>query len=87
MFISRHQRSGPDRFLAFKTGALITGILLGLAGMRVGSSVLVSVAIAVVLLGFLLRFVPDPATRNTEPGDATETPGPRTTDSGPANPP
>ena len=73
--------------LPFKTGALITGTLLGLTGMRIGSSLLVSGAMMVVLLGFLLRFVPDPRDHDSEPGDGAEPRAPRTSDSGPANSP
>lgn len=86
MFFSRRARAGPDRFLPLKTGALIAGIALGLAGMRFGSSWLIGVAIVVVLAGFLLRFARDPASRDQNPEDAGETPQPRTPGSGPAKP-
>ncbi len=74
VFISRRPRSGPDRFLPLKTAALVGGIVLGLAGMRFGSSLLVTVAIGVVLAGFLLRFVREPKSRDPEGGDTTEAP-------------
>lgn len=54
--------------------------------MRLGSSLLVSGAIVIVLAGFLLRFVPDPNARGPEPEETAEAPGPRGTDPGAANP-
>lgn len=57
MLFSR-RRSGPDRFVRLKVATLIVGGVLGLVGMRAGNSVLVGVAIVVVLVGFLLRFLP-----------------------------
>lgn len=58
VFFRRRRRSGSDRFLPVKRATLIVGGVLGLVGMRVHSSLLVSAAIGVVLVGFLLRFVP-----------------------------
>ncbi len=58
MFFSRRHRSGNDRFLPAKVATLLVGGLLGLAGMRAGNPLLVSGAIVVVLVGFLLRFLP-----------------------------
>lgn len=58
MFFSRGRRSGADRLLPLKVASLIGGGVLGLVGMRAGNSFLVSIAIGVVLAGFLLRFLP-----------------------------
>lgn len=60
MFFSRRPRTAPDRFLPVKLAALVGGGILGLVGMRIESTLLVSIAIAVVLVGFLLRFVRQP---------------------------
>jgi multisubunit Na+/H+ antiporter MnhF subunit len=46
----------------------MVGGVLGLIGMRINSSLLVNIAIAAVLLGFLLRFVRQPGAR----GDAKD---------------
>lgn len=56
MFFSRRRRTG--RFLPIKLATLIGGGVLGLVGMRVGNSLLISLAIGVVLVGFFLRFLP-----------------------------
>ena len=56
MFVSR-QRRGPDRFARIKLACLVLGGGLGLVGMRLGSAVLVDVAIVIVLAGFGLRVV------------------------------
>jgi hypothetical protein len=60
VFFSRRPRPGRDRFLPAKLALLTVGGVLGLVGMRINSSLLVSIAIAVVLVGFLLRFVRQP---------------------------
>lgn len=58
MFLSRTPRSGSDRFLPFKLAALLIGCLLGLVGMAISRPLVVDLAIGVVLVGFLLRFLP-----------------------------
>lgn len=72
VFFRRRSRSGLDRFLAVKLATLILGGVLGLVGMRAGNALLVSVAIGVVLVGFLLRFVRHPDAeadaKDREPG-------------------
>ncbi len=68
MFFSRRHRSGPDRLLPVKLATLILGGVLGLVGMRLGNPLLVSVAIGVVLVGFFLRFVPQPGS-DADAGD------------------
>ncbi len=57
MFISRARR-GRDRFLWPKLACLVLGAVLGLIGMRRDSVLLVNLAIAVILVGFGLRFLP-----------------------------
>jgi hypothetical protein len=56
MFFSRRQR-GPDRYLPWKTAALLLGIGIALLGFELESRWVVNLAIAVVLAGFLLRFL------------------------------
>jgi membrane protein implicated in regulation of membrane protease activity len=79
MFISRERR-GRDRFLWAKLACLVLGGVLGLIGMRRESVLLVNLAIAVILVGFGLRFVP----QKTEQSDVEdlvangETPAPDT---------
>lgn len=58
MFLASRSRRGADRFLAWKTVLLLVGIGLGLLGMRLENRWIVSAAIAVVLVGFGLRFLP-----------------------------
>ena len=57
VFLSKRPRSSPDRLLPVKLATLVVGVVLGLAGMRTGSSLLVSLAIGVVLVGVFLRFL------------------------------
>jgi len=75
VFFHGRRRAGPDRFLLVKLATLILGGVLGLVGMRVGNSLLVSVAIGVVLVGFLLRFLPKP-TDAAGHGEVREPPDP-----------
>jgi membrane protein implicated in regulation of membrane protease activity len=49
-------RRGPDRYLPWKTAALVVGVLLILLANRLGIAWLVWVAIGVLLVGFGLRF-------------------------------
>jgi hypothetical protein len=58
MFFSRRRRAGRDRLYPAKVITLFAGGVLGALGMTIGNSTLVSVAMAVVLVGFLLRFFP-----------------------------
>jgi hypothetical protein len=57
VFFSR-RRSGPDPLVRVRLATLIVGGVLGLVGMRFDNSLLVSGAIGVVLVGFLIRFLP-----------------------------
>ena len=58
MFVS-HRRRGRDRFVRIKLACLVGGGVLGLVGMQRDSVVAIDIAIAIVLAGFALRFVPN----------------------------
>ena len=58
MFLASRTRRGPDRYLRWKTAALVIGALLVLVGARLGRSWLVWSGIGVLAVGFALRFVP-----------------------------
>jgi hypothetical protein len=58
MFLPSRSRTGPDKFLPWKTITLVVGVVLILAAYRLDSSWLVWVAIGVLALGFVLRFLP-----------------------------
>ncbi len=70
MFINRRRRSGRDRLLPAKVVTLLIGGVLAAVGMSAGNSTLVNVAIAVVLVGFLLRFWPHPRDPADQPESA-----------------
>lgn len=55
MFFSRRSR-GPDRYFRWKTATLLAGIGVALVGFELESRWVVNLAIAVVLVGFSLRF-------------------------------
>ena len=67
VFFSR-RRSGPDPLVRVRLATLVVGGVLGLVGMRLDDSLLVSVAIGVVLVGFLLRLAP----KTDAKGDAND---------------
>jgi len=71
VFFRYRRRSGPDPLVRVKLAMLILGAVLGLVGMRFDLPLLVSVAIGVVLVGFLLRFAPKAHSEAdaTEPSD------------------
>ncbi len=56
MFFSRRRRE-PDRYLRWKAAALLVGIGVALIGFELESRWVVNLAIAVVLVGFSLRFL------------------------------
>jgi len=58
VFFLKRRRPGPDPLVRIKLATFIVGAVLGLVGMRFNNSLLVTVAIGVVLVGFLLRFSP-----------------------------
>lgn len=55
---SRKRREGEDRFLAWKIGLFAIGAGAGFAGMALSLSWLVWVAVAVLAVAVLLRFLP-----------------------------
>jgi Flp pilus assembly protein TadB len=58
MFFSRRKRVGPDLHLDWKVRIFFAGALIAFIGMILNSSLLVVVAIAVLLVGVFLRFLP-----------------------------
>jgi hypothetical protein len=58
MFFSSRRRRGPDLHLDWKVRIFFAGALIALIGMILESSLLVLVAIAVLLVGVLLSFLP-----------------------------
>jgi hypothetical protein len=67
MFLASRARRGPDRYLRWKMAALVVGAALVLAGARVGRPLLVWTGIAALVVGIVLRFLPQ---RLSEDGDA-----------------
>jgi hypothetical protein len=55
--ISRERREGPDPFLDLKIGLFLIGAILGAIGMARSNQTLITIAIVVVAIGILLRFV------------------------------
>ena len=58
MFRARRDRRGPDRWLPHKTMLFLLGSALGLTGMAAERAWLVYAAVAVLAIGFALRFLP-----------------------------
>ena len=63
MFLDRSSR--PGRYLEWKVGIFVVGAVLGLAGIYLEERWMTGAAIAVLLAGMLLRFLPGAA---AEPG-------------------
>lgn len=80
MFLPSRSRTGPDKFLRWKTVTLVVGVGLILAAYRLERSWLVWVAIGVLAVGFVLRFLPHsthgPDAHDAEAGSAPPEPGP-----------
>ena len=57
MFYS--SRTGPDKYLPWKMGGLIIGVALILLGERLGLRWMIWIAIGILAIAFLLRFLPD----------------------------
>lgn len=55
---SSAKRGGPDPHLHWKIAAFVIGAAFGVAGMLRGSRWLLGIAIAILAIGALLRFVP-----------------------------
>jgi hypothetical protein len=63
MFLASRARRGPDRYLRWKMAALVVGAVLVLAGARLGRPLFVWIGIAALVVGYVLRFLPQrPAT-------------------------
>jgi len=59
MFRPSRERRGEDRFLAWKVRIFVAGAALAFAGIGMSLSWLVWVGIGVLVVGLLLRFLPD----------------------------
>ncbi len=59
MFRPSRERRGEDRFLAWKVRVFVAGAALEFAGIGMSLSWLVWVGIGVLVVGLLLRFLPD----------------------------
>jgi len=57
MFLDRRRRDNPGRFVGLKIGLFFAGAAVLLAGMVTERDVLVAVAIGILGVGFLLRFL------------------------------
>ena len=55
--VSRDKR-GPDPFLNAKVAIFITGVVVAFVGMKLNKSWIISIAIGILLVGFILRFFP-----------------------------
>jgi hypothetical protein len=58
VFLASRTKRGPDRYLRWKTAALVAGAVLVLAGARLGRPLLVWIGIAALAVGFALRLLP-----------------------------
>lgn len=67
MLLRRARYPGRDRFLVWKLASFVLGSVLGLIGMWREDGRLVNTAIAVVLVGFLLRFLPQASGEDFRP--------------------
>ena len=56
---SRNRRNGEDRFLVWKVRLFVFGAAVALAGMGFALPWLVWVGIGVLVMGLVLRFLPD----------------------------
>jgi hypothetical protein len=73
MLFSSRRRRGPDLHLDRKVQIFFAGALIAFIGMILESSILVLVAIAVLLVGVLLRFLPGSGRRG-DPGEEQDHP-------------
>ncbi len=58
VFFPSRSRRGPDRYMPWKAAALLIGAVLVLAGGRLAWPWAVWAGIAVLAVGFMLRFLP-----------------------------
>jgi uncharacterized membrane protein len=71
MFFSSRRRRGPDLHLDWKIRIFFAGALIAFIGMTLNSSIVVVVAIGVLLVGVLFRFLPG-SWRIDDPDDGRE---------------
>lgn len=72
LFRPSREKRGPDPYLDWKIGLFMVGGAAGVTGMALEKSWLVGVAIGLLAIGFVLRFLPRPDGDTTEPdGNAT----------------
>ena len=57
MFRASRDKRGPDVFLAAKVGIFCIGAVIALIGIATDTDWVITLAIAVLLVGFALRFV------------------------------
>ncbi len=58
MFLPNRQRKGPDRYYPAKLAVFAVGVALLLSGIRLERTWLINVAIGVLAVAVLLRFLP-----------------------------
>ena len=68
-FADRKQRPGADAWLLAKMSLFVIGGAIAILGIGLGRDWLINVAIVVLLIGFLLRFLPR---RKRPPGDRAD---------------
>jgi membrane protein implicated in regulation of membrane protease activity len=68
LFLVSRSTKRDDHFLFWKVRLFAIGATLGLAGIFLDLPLLVWAAIAVLVIGFLMRFVPRPSRRASESG-------------------
>jgi hypothetical protein len=55
--ISRERRVGPDPLLDLKIAVFLAGAVIGVIGMARNNRTMITIAIVVIAIGILLRFV------------------------------
>ena len=71
VFVDRSSRT-PDRFLIWKVRLFAIGATLGLAGMFMDQRAMIWGAIGVLVVGFLLRFLPHREGKDGQEGEHEE---------------
>lgn len=75
MFFPSRRRRGPDFHLDWKIRLFFFGALLAFIGIGVGEPLLVYVAIGVLLVGVLIRFLPGGDENSSQPGGDDDSDG------------
>jgi len=70
MFLPSRQRKGPDRYYVPKVAVFAVGVALLLIGIRLERPWLVNVAIGVLAVAVLLRFLPQKLTDDRGESDS-----------------